>query len=373
MRILDRLILSSFLRLFLMFVLGAPLLFILADVTENLDTYLDRDLGTGEIVWAYLHQVPQFAVWSFPIAALLATVFTVHSMTAHREIVAAKAGGVSFHRLVAPLFVLGFILTGAALALSEVAPGFNRTATDILEGEGASVLWRDDFVFQTEDGYALTVRRLDVRAGTMQGVAVEWLPADQRGGLAEEEGNEVSPHVHMVAEDASYDPERGWIFENGYYRTLGRATTNGGVPTEKALGFERFHLKGLDQPPEELLEEPRHEDEMTYAELGRLAESVERSGGDPDRLLTRQAQKLSLPVATLVIILFGAPLATTAKRGGAAFGVGVSLGTTILYLLLFRLAGAFGQSGAMSPMLAAWLPNLLFLVAGLILLTRVRT
>lgn len=377
MRILDRLIVSSFLRLFLLFVIGAPLLFILADITENLDTYLDRDLATVEIAWAYLHQIPQFAVWSFPIAALLATVFTIHAMTMHREIVAAKAGGISFHRVVAPLFLLGFLLTGAALAISEAAPGFNRTAADILEGESALSMWRDDFVFQTEDGYALSIRRLDVRDQTMRGISVEWLPPDQRGGTQEPaSADSDAPHLHMVAEQAAYDPERGWVFHEGYYRSLGRASANGvvaGEPTDKALGFDSLQVRGLDLHPEELLEEPRHEDEMTYAELGRLAEAVERSGGDAGRLLTRQAQKLSLPVATLVIILFGAPLATTSKRGGAAFGVGISLGTTILYLLLFRLAGALGQSGALPPLLAAWSPNLLFLVAGLILLTRVRT
>lgn len=374
MRILDRLVTSSFLKLFLLFVLGAPLLFVLADVTENLDTYLDRDLTSAEIAWAYLHQIPQFAVWSFPIAALLASVFTVHSMTIHREIVASKAGGISFHRLVAPLLVLGFLLTGAALGISEAAPGFNRTAADILEGEAAASLWRDDFVFQTEDGYALSVRRLDVRGQTMQGIAVEWFPPGERG--RRENGSAAAPHLHMVAEEASYDPGEGWVFKDGYHRSLagaGGELRNGAEASVASVGFDSLRVRSLTQHPEELLEEPRHEDEMTYAELGRLARSVERSGGDASRLLTRRAQKLSLPVATLVIILFGAPLATTSRRGGAAFGVGVSLGTTILYLLLFRFAGAFGQSGALHPMLAAWAPNLLFLAAGLVLLSRVRT
>jgi lipopolysaccharide export system permease protein len=89
--------------------------------------------------------------------------------------------------------------------------------------------------------------------------------------------------------------------------------------------------------------------------------------------LVKREQRLAIPVATLVIILFGAPLATSSKRGGAAYGIGISLATTILYLILFRVAGALGYAGTLDPLLAAWLPNALFFVAGLILMAKVRT
>jgi lipopolysaccharide export system permease protein len=82
---------------------------------------------------------------------------------------------------------------------------------------------------------------------------------------------------------------------------------------------------------------------------------------------------LALPVATLVIILFGAPLATSYKRGGAAFGVGISLVTVIAFIAMLKLAQALGEAGALSPWAAAWTPNLVFGSAALVLLTRVRT
>ena len=98
-----------------------------------------------------------------------------------------------------------------------------------------------------------------------------------------------------------------------------------------------------------------------------------RSGGDPNELLVKRDQKLSIPAATLVVMLFGAPLATTVKKGGAALGVGVSLGSTIVYIMLLRLFGAIGASGGMEPFWAAWLPNFIFLAVGVLLLARVRT
>jgi lipopolysaccharide export LptBFGC system permease protein LptF len=111
-RILDRLVFWTFLRLFVLVVAAAQPLFIIGDVGENLDDYIDRGLTGAEVVQSYIYMVPLFIQWTFPLGALLGTVFTVHRMTAHREVVAAKAGGISFHRLFFPLLVAGVGLTG---------------------------------------------------------------------------------------------------------------------------------------------------------------------------------------------------------------------------------------------------------------------
>ena len=82
---------------------------------------------------------------------------------------------------------------------------------------------------------------------------------------------------------------------------------------------------------------------------------------------------IAIPVTCLVIALFGAPLATSTQRGGTAYGIGVSLATTIIFLLMIQLTKAIGGKALINPDLAAWLPNSLFAVMGLVLLARVRT
>jgi len=355
-RLLDRLVAATFLRLFGLFVIGAPLLFVVGDITEQLDNYLDRGLTAGEVAWSYLYELPQFVLWSFPIAALVAAVFTVHGMTVNREIVAAKAGGISFHRLLVPVFALGLLLTGGALWLADIVPRGNRIAAEIRQEEDTRQSWRTNFVYQTEDGRSLAVRRLAVSEKRMHGVVM------QKGDPIEER-----PVTHMVASVGHYSEDRGWIFQNGYLRRI----QPGGE--ELTWRFDELVAPGLTEKPEELLEEPRDDELMTYEEMGRLADIIRRSGGDPQKLLVEREQKLAIPVATLVIILFGAPLATSSQRGGAAFGIGISLGSTILYLVLFKVLGAVGESGALSPVAAAWTPNAIFLLAGLVLLARVRT
>src|SRR5690606_33790443 len=97
-RILDRYVSREFLRLFLLFALAAPVLFVLGDLMDNLDRFMERGLTARQVGLNYLYQLPLFILYSFPIASLIAAVFTVNTMTGHSEVVAAKAGGVSFFR-----------------------------------------------------------------------------------------------------------------------------------------------------------------------------------------------------------------------------------------------------------------------------------
>jgi lipopolysaccharide export system permease protein len=112
---------------------------------------------------------------------------------------------------------------------------------------------------------------------------------------------------------------------------------------------------------------------MGYRDLTRYIRAAERSGGDAAELRVERAQKIAVPVTCIIIVMFGASLATSTKRGGAAYGVGVSLATTIAFLMLIQLTKGVGNKGLIPPDLAAWVPNVLFGVAGAFLLFRVRT
>jgi lipopolysaccharide export system permease protein len=86
-----------------------------------------------------------------------------------------------------------------------------------------------------------------------------------------------------------------------------------------------------------------------------------------------QALKLALPATCLIIALFGAPLAVTSPRAGAAVGIAISLGTTVIFLLFVQITKAIGAGGVINPIVAAWFPNVVFLFGGLVLLAKVRT
>jgi lipopolysaccharide export system permease protein len=358
---IDRYVAREFIRVFLIFICAVPLLFILGDWTDNIGQYTERGIPFTRVALSYIYQLPLFISWSFPVGALIATVFTVSTMTRHSEMTAAKAGGISFFRVLRVLPLIGVFLTLAGLALTEVVPVTTAMTREVLgEVQVASGDMRHEFVYSGPDGHVFTVRRMSMGGPhappTLGGITIEH-PG----------GGDVTP-IHVSARNGRYDEATGWTLEDGYYRTF-----RGDSAKEQSYRFQSMRLAAFTERPEELMARAKDPEEMRYEELGAFIETLERSGANPGDLHVKRAQKISIPAATLIIILFGAPLANTSPRGGAAYGIGVSLGITVIYMMMFRVTGAAGTSGMMDPMHAAWLPNVVFAVAALVLLGRVRT
>lgn len=359
MRILTRYLLSQFLRIFAVCVLGVPLLFIVIDLTDNLDIYLaDQNATNFEVALHYLYQFPYQSLVGFPIAALLAGVFTISNMTRHHETTAAKAGGMSFYRLVAPLMLGALLLSGVALALTEIVPNTNRKAEEVLgQRQSRSRTLRMSFLFRGNLGRVYSIGRLDLRDGSMSDLQIA------REGTGPE-----YPTYNVSAETARYDSAGGvWVAEQGWLRMF--PDTESSVEMQ----FDELWQIAFRETPEELLAQPKRPEEMQYEEMGRFIEAIERSGGTANNLNTERALRLSFPFAVFIIVLFGTPLAHSNKRGGAPRSIGIALATTVLFLIIVRISQALGAGGVVSPTLGAWIPNLLFLGAGLVLMVRVRT
>lgn len=357
-RTLDRYVFSSWVKIFVLTALGFPIVSILINLTDTLNKLLDRGLTMREIVVSYVYSIPENAFLVMPAAVLFATVFTVGAMGRHSELTAAKAGGMSFHRVMLPILVASVLATGLAFVVGEMAPGATARQLEIQKAKQVrSTRSRYNFVYRGDAGWVYTVRSLDV--GTRQ----------LRQLLFERQGDGIKyPGMIITADSAGYDPAHGtWQVKNGTSRVIA------GPNQQASFGFRTMRLRALTQAPADLLAEPKAPDEMRYAELGRYVDALKRSGNDANKLIVERALKLALPATCLIIALFGAPLAVQAPRAGAAVGVAISLGTTVIFLLMTQIMKAVGSGGLINPTLAAWLPNMAFLVTGLVLLARVRT
>ncbi len=358
MRTLDRYALSQFLRIFLVFVLGVPFMLIVFDVADNIDDYLDTGVGWGRVILHYVYQFPYQSLIGFPIASLLAAVFTISNMSAKSEITAMKAAGVSFYRLTTPLIGIGVLLSVAALGLTELVAVTNRKSTEALEiTEERVEAYRSAFVYRADQGLVYKVRTLDTLEMQMRDVQV-----------VREGSGPTYPTLHITAPTAAYDSAVArWVLEDGWLRRIWE-------PEEvRAYQFTKLYMNDFDESAAELRAEPKEQDDMRWAELGRHIAAIDRSGGITARLETERALRLSYPFTCLVIILFGLPLAHSSKRGGTPTAIGLALGTTILFMIFTRISEAMGAGAALPPNLAAWLPNLAFFVTGLILFWRIRT
>ena len=357
-RPLDRYVFSEFWKIFMMTALGFPLLIIIIDLTDNLDKYLNRQLPTDQIALSYLYFIPDSMFLVMPAAVLFATVFSIGALTRHAEITAAKASGISFYRLTLPIYLGAVFAAGAALALGELVPITNGKRADLLEEKkfqpGSD---RYNFAFAAERGRVYKISSLNAEKGKLEGIEIE------RKG----KGIDYPTYV-LTADQGDWNAKRGWALTKGAIHVIPSDTL-----ADVTFAFDSLHDQSMREAPTELIATPKAPQEMGYRALSRYIASLERSGGDANELRVERALKIAIPITCIIIALFGAPLATSTQRGGAAYGIGISLATTVIFLMLIQLTKAVGGKGLITPEIAAWMPNAVFAMIGTVMLARVRT
>ncbi len=357
LRPLDRYVFIEFWKVLIATALGFPVMVVIIDISEKLDNYLARELTTGDIALAYLFGIPETMFQVLPAAVLFATVFTVGGFTRHSEITAAKASGISFHRFIMPIVLGSIMATFIGLGLAEVIPPLNARRLELLkEKQVRAANQRSNFAYAADEGRVYKIGYADVVARTMNQVEIE-----RRGT-----GPEFPSYV-IAANDADWNADRGWMLRKGYLHLIPDSLSN------VSIAFDSLHDNFLSEPPLSLMANPKAPAEMGFRDLGKFIVAMERSGADVRKLRVERMLKIAIPVTCIIIMLIGAPLATSTQRGGTAYGVAISLATTVIFLVLLQLTQAIGASGLIMPELAAWLPGAMFTVIGGFLLYRVRT
>jgi len=356
-RPLDKYVFAEWWKIFITTSIGFPILVIVIDLVDHLESYLNRNIPPGRIALSYIFWLPDSMFLVLPAAVLFATVFSIGAFTRYSEITAAKASGISFYRLTSPIYFGALLAAGLGLGLSWLVPITNAKRNDLLEeSQFKTGTDRYNFTYAGTEGRVYRVSALNSIRHTIDGLQVE------RKG----QGLDY-PTVILATSHGTWDPHRGWSFQAGVAHVMPDSNTTFSVQFD-SLRDNHFH-----ENPADLMAIPRKPEDMGYQDLSRFIRAAERSGSDAAELRVERAQKIAVPMTCLIIVLFGAALATSTQRGGAAYGVGVSLATTIVFLMLIQLTKGVGSKGLIPPDLAAWLPNMVFGATGAFLLSRVRT
>ena len=353
---LDRYVASEFARIFLVTVLGFPLLVIIIDLVEKLRRYTADNLSIADVALAYYYMLPDTMFMVLPAATLFATVFSITNFTRYSEVTAAKASGISFYRFIAPVIVMSFGAMVLGLVVGEFAPPANAKKEAILRKKSASPEnERYNFSFSSGTGRNYRIYTLDVRKASVDRIEVE------------ERRTKLRPATLISAEKGDWNARRGWSLQGGVMHVMKSDTS------DFVVAFDSIYDPKIRETAKELRASEKAPAEMTFRQLTDFIRTLEASGADVAVLKVERMLKIAIPVTCIIIALFGAPLATSSQRGGAAFGVAISLGTTIIFLILIQLTKAVGGNGVISADLAGWLPNILVGTVALILLARVRT
>lgn len=360
MQILDRYLLKQFLYVLFFALLSFWIIFLIVDVVEHIDTFIDRHASLNSVIKYYIFYSPYILILVLPIAMLLSSLFSLGLLSRQNELLALKSSGISLYRILFPLLGLALVISFLVMmAGNYLIPYTNRLSLKIHSSEiekkaNLSETMYNDVYLQTENQQVLYLNHYNSQTRTGEGVLFQTF----RGGQMKEE----------IRAEKTIWAGNGWIFLKGIQRIF----SDSSLSPEKYIPFERTLRLDLKLRPEALTREQKLPEEMSYQELKNYVLLKQKTGQDVAKEKTDLYLKISFPLANLVIVLFGCTLATSPRRSGLALSFAISLAICFVYYTFLKIGQSFGYSHKFSPLLAAWISNLVFGTVGLVLLFKAK-
>ena len=358
-RILDRYIFREVLLAFFFGICAFSAVFIGSGTLFKIAKYItDYGASFSAVVKIFVYGMPAIIMWTFPMSMLLATLLTFGRLSSSSEITAMKSCGIGFSRIAAPAIILGIIVSGCAILFNEhVVPWANSSYNNVLyyEIQGNTDMKSQEHVIVKEinDGKIqrlVYAREYEAETETLQGVTMQ-------------EFNEEGRVIHV--ENAEYAEWKNstWIMHRGMIYDISEDERTHSVRFEK-------QILPVKASPRQIVREQKKPEELTMHELKAQIRIMRTQYVNTAKLETELYQRITVPMASLIFALVGVPLGLQPTRNSSSMGFALSVIIIFVYYAVMTLANAIGRSGAISPMYAVWIPNIIGLLCGLVLIRR---
>jgi LPS export ABC transporter permease LptF/LPS export ABC transporter permease LptG len=366
--VVDAYVLGSFLFYFVLLLVSFVLIFhvftfftLLSDIIKN---------HTGALAPSYhLFLTPRLIYEMTPLAVLAAVLVCFGVLTKHNEVTAFKACGISVYRLSVPVLVAGlFLSVGLFYFDHKWVPEWDRkqdALRNAIKGKAPQTYLHADrkWLYVREQDRVYNYKYFDPKEYTMLGVNVY-----------EIDSSNYRLKRHISAERARWEPPlNAWVFENGKSWDID-SKCSACAPTkfDNFTGSTRTFAE-LEETPDYFVHEVKQSRQMNFQELQHYIGELQRSGLDTIGLQVQLQKKFSVPLFALIMAMVSIPFAFLTGNRGAMAGVGLSLGIAIAYWSIGQLFEQVGTLNQLPPKIAAWSPDVIFSLAGLYFLARMRT
>ncbi|MBN2241257.1 MAG: LptF/LptG family permease [Acidobacteria bacterium] len=360
-KIFDLYIARGFLVYFFWSLIACSFLFIILTLFELLDDAIRNQIPVVEIVKYFIFYMPQILTLAVPMSILLAILINFGILEKNSEITAVKAGGWSLYRLSIPIFLLasGFCL-GLFLMQDYVLPTANEKQDGIwnkIKNRAPQTTIPIRKWILGESGRIFNYEHFDGKNDSFVGLNVYEMDFDSATMLR---------RIH--ASRAAITGAGQWRLEDAWIRDY----------TLKQEGFRMVQSGNFSFPEraeyfEREVFQPKESSKMTYFRLKTHIEYLKDTGYNAVELQVELYKKISFPLSCLIMTLLAIPFSFIIGRKGAFFGIGASIGIAMIYMLVVGFFEAMGGNGVLTPLLAAWAPNMLFGASGLWMFLSIRT
>ncbi len=359
MRILDRYLLRQFVVTFV-FATGALLsIFIVIDLFERLDKFIDNKLSASVLVQFYAALVPSYLELLIPIALLLAGLFSVGRLSNNNEITAIRSSGRSTFRLLLPILAFALIMSGAQVYFNGwIAPAAATARFDLERrylGSDAGRGSLSDLSFRETPTLNVLLQHYDETRKKASGVSIE------------EYGSAMQPRMvwKVVADSMLWvDSVAGWVVPVGVRWTFGTDSIQMERIEQWQAPFTVRH--------HQIVKLQLNPDEMTFPELDDYIKTLKRGGRDTRVREIDLAGQWAFPFVNLIVVLISVPFASIKRRGGLATNIAAAMVLAITYIAFTKISQAMGAASNLPVEVVAWSANAIFFIVGLVVLRRAR-
>ena len=359
MRILDKYVLKEFIGPFLFGVCAFTAVFIGTGTLYRIANLINQ---YGASMWDAFRVLvlafPSIIVVTFPMSVLLGSLMAFGKLSGNSEMIVMRTGGQNFIRLAMPIFVAALLISLGTTAFNEyVVPRANNAYNTIIDQEikhKVAPTTQDHIILKDVKGHDINslmyARQYDSNVKQLRDITVQEFENDKL----------------MRVEKADYADWNGtkWVMHQGiiYDVSVGDQVT-------RQMTFQNQELP-ISQRPNRISESQKKPDEMTIRELRDQIKLLDENAVDTNKMKVEMYNRFAMPMASLVCAIVGAPLGMQKQRGSSSIGFGISVVVIFIYYTIMTLGNALGNGGKIPAYLAAFLPDIVCGIAGIVLVYR---
>lgn len=324
---------------------------------------VNADLPFIYALQIFFLKIPEYVAYGLPISVLLTTLMTYSRLSKDSELIAFYNCGLSIYRLIIPALILSLIVTVITFSLNElIVPNTNYQASTILVeqiNEPRQFLLRKDIFYPeyinvrdkngNKNKYLKTLFYAEEFDGQdMQSLTI--LDTENKGL------NKV-----IISERGAWNShDKVWDLFNGFIYDIDKNPLQA-----EGKFFEKTQIN-LPKTPLELASKSRDPYEMNIIQSLEYIKLLRLLGDEKNVLMfeVRTAQKISFPFVCVIFALVGTSLGSRPNNASKATSFGLCVAIVFFYYLGSFMISSLGLIGVISPLMAAWIPNLIGLGIG---------
>ncbi|MBQ3189824.1 MAG: LptF/LptG family permease [Bacteroidaceae bacterium] len=316
------------------------------DINENIDKFINNKAPVEAIIFDYyMNFIPYFSNLFSPLFVFIAVIFFTSKLAENSEIIAMMSNGMSFRRLLRP-----YMISAALIAVMTYGLG----AYVIPKGNVKRVNFENTYKRKKKAEFVRNVQ-VEVDSGVIAYIEryENYNKTAYRFSLDKFVDRKLVSH--LTARTATYDSTQvhKWTLKNYMIRELDglHETITKGERLDSIIPME----------PQDFLISKGQQQTMTSAELDEyIAKQKRRGFANIKEFQIEYHQRIAMSFAAFILTIIGASLSTRKVKGGMGLHLGVGLALSFSYILFQTVSATFAVNGSTPPVIAVWIPNLLY-------------